>query len=74
MINEIVKKHGAAVIAEKMAESVQTVCNWLTRGVPADKVLVFCIAVDFEIKPHELRPDLYPHPEDGLPAHLRHVA
>ena len=74
MINEVVKKHGASVIAERMNESVQTVCNWISRGVPADKVLAFCVAVDFDKKPNDLRPDLYPHPHDGLPESMRQVA
>ena len=75
MINDVVKKHGAAVIAGRMNEaSVQTVCNWMTRGVPIDKVIGFCAAVDWEITPNQLYPTNYPHPQDGLPEHLRQVA
>ena len=50
--------------------------NWLYRDnkTPSEWVLPLCETVDWQVTPHELRPDLYPHPEDGLPAHLRQVA
>lgn len=28
----------------------------------------------WKVTPHELLPMVYPHPDDGLPAHLRSVA
>lgn len=34
---------------------------------PAEYVLPICDTVDWRITPHEMRPDLYPHPTDGLP-------
>lgn len=34
---------------------------------PAEYVLPICDTVGWRITPHELRPDLYPHPSDGLP-------
>jgi len=50
--------------------------NWLNRDfkVPAEWVIYSCQTVGFEVTPHELRPDLYPHPCDGLPEHLRSAA
>lgn len=39
--------------------------------VPAEKVIHLCKAAGWEALPHELRPDLYPNPEDGLPADKR---
>lgn len=46
------------------------VWKWLRREdnqvPPAEYVLPICEAVEFRITPHELRPDLYPHPDDGL--------
>lgn len=71
MISEIVKKHGAANIASKINESVQTICNWITRGVPVDKTVAFCKAVNFDITPHKMHPEQYPHPDDGLPPDMR---
>lgn len=74
MIAQVIQKHGAAVIAKKMDESLQTVQNWTRRGVPLDKVVKFAQAVDYEVTPHQLYPNNYPHPHDGLPEHLREVA
>lgn len=47
--------------------------NWLTRdkNIPSDWVLPLCESVYWQVTPHELRPDLYPHPEDGLPDDMR---
>jgi DNA-binding transcriptional regulator YdaS (Cro superfamily) len=71
-MKDIIKKHSALVIAERMGESnPQTVSNWVSRAIPEGKVFSFCKAVFFEVTPHELRPDMYPHPEDGLPIELR---
>lgn len=34
---------------------------------PAEYTIAIAQAVDFQITPHDLRPDIYPNPEDGLP-------
>ena len=50
------------------------VWKWLNttkEGIPAIHVIKACDAVNYQVTPHELRPDLYPHPEDGLPDSLR---
>lgn len=55
-----------------MNVSPQVIHGWRKAGqVPPDRVLEVSSAVSFKVTPHELRPDLYPHPEDGLPAELR---
>lgn len=56
--------------------SQQHVSNWINRdgGVSAHYVLAVAEAVAFEVTPHELRPDIYPHPQDGLPAERRAAA
>lgn len=71
MIRELIKKHTATKIADRMNESVATICNWAVRGVPLDKALEFCRAVDFEVTPNKLYPDKYPHVDDGLPEDMR---
>lgn len=38
------------------------------RKVSPSKVLATCKATGWTVTPHELRPDLYPNPTDGLPA------
>lgn len=50
------------------------VWKWLNttkEGIPAKYVIPACKSVDYRVTPHELRPDLYPHPNDGLPQELR---
>jgi len=42
--------------------------------IPGDKVLQFAAMANWVATPHELRPDLYPHPDDGLPTELREQA
>lgn len=34
---------------------------------PAEVVLPICDLLGYRIRPHDLRPDLYPHAEDGMP-------
>lgn len=48
------------------------ISNWFQRGkVPAERVLHVAIATEFRVTPHDIRPDLYPNPDDGLPAARR---
>ena len=57
----------ASQLAKTLSESDQLMYNWKKRGVPAERVLDVCRAVDWKSTPHELRPDLYPNTYDGLP-------
>lgn len=53
------------------------VWNWLNvtvNGIPERHVIKACKAVDWQVTPHQLRPDIYPHPKDGLPEHMRSAA
>ncbi|MFA6204414.1 MAG: YdaS family helix-turn-helix protein [Gallionella sp.] len=34
---------------------------------PAEYVIAISSSVNWSITPHELRPDIYPHPTDGIP-------
>ncbi|HFV9294889.1 TPA: transcriptional regulator [Serratia fonticola] len=53
------RKLGQAFGLSRMA-----VCLWKKNGVPPDRVLpIYNIT---GVTPHELRPDLYPNPTDGL--------
>jgi DNA-binding transcriptional regulator YdaS (Cro superfamily) len=47
------------------------VSKWRANGVPAERVIELCSFTDFQVTPHHLRPDIYPHPDDGLPVDLR---
>lgn len=34
---------------------------------PPEYVIAIAQAVDYRITPHQLRDDIYPHPQDGMP-------
>ncbi|EIX9677808.1 helix-turn-helix domain-containing protein [Klebsiella pneumoniae] len=59
----------ATKLAEKLDVSSMTVSHWKKRhgGVVPQK-RVFPIFNATGVTPHELRPDLYPNPNDGLPS------
>lgn len=61
---------------EKLAKAIggvtqQAISKWLKTLVDGDWVIKLCAAVSFQVTPHELRADLYPHPDDGMPDALR---
>ncbi|AOY88624.1 hypothetical protein BKP64_10840 [Marinobacter salinus] len=65
---EIQRAGGPQALAKQLKITIQRLVNWRSRGrVPADMVLNFCRALDWQVSPHELRPDIYPNPYDGLP-------
>jgi DNA-binding transcriptional regulator YdaS (Cro superfamily) len=47
------------------------VSKWRWEGVPPERVIQLARFTEYQITPHQLRPDLYPHPDDGLPEELR---
>jgi uncharacterized membrane protein YkvA (DUF1232 family) len=52
------------------------VWNWLNvtiDGIPEKHVIDACAAVGYQVTPHQLRPDIYRHPDDGLPDEMRCV-
>lgn len=64
----------AACIRARMPESRVMqghIWNWLNgehdEVPPAEYVLAISDACGWKITPHQLRPDIYPHPMDGLP-------
>lgn len=58
-------------VAEVCGISVQAVYKWEKSGVvPPEYVLAICEEADWEVTPHDLRPDIYPHPSDGMPRSL----
>ncbi|WP_417522267.1 transcriptional regulator [Marinobacter sp.] len=66
---EIQLAGGPQALAKELGVTIQRLINWRSRGrVPADMVLAYCRARSWQITPHELRPDIYPNPTDGLPA------
>ena len=69
---ELIKKAGGReAVGRLFGCTGQAVGLWYVAGVPAERVLKLCKFADYGITPHELRPDLYPHPDDGLPLDKR---
>lgn len=66
-LKRLIRGHGLTAIAAKMGCSYQAVRKWEIVGVPAERVIGFCRALEWEVTPHELRPDIYPHETDGMP-------
>lgn len=67
-IDLLIEAAGTATALSKKARiSVQRITNWRTRGIPGDQVLPLSRAVDFEVTPHQISPEMYPNPTDGLP-------
>lgn len=67
--------HGQTKLAEIIGKPVTQahVWNWLRRDggrVPPERVIAVSAAVGFQVRPHDLRPDIYPNPTDGLPPEL----
>ena len=63
---------GAAKVAQ--ARGLKTpwgAAKWVKDGLPAQHVLWLAERTEWQITPHELAPQLYPHPDDGLPAERR---
>src|SRR5688500_399037 len=51
------------------------VSKWLHRlkspAPPGDYVIAIAKTVNYQVTPHQLRQDIYPHPHDGLPPDMR---
>ena len=45
-----------------------------TPAPPSEHCIAIAAVNDWEITPHQLRPDIYPHPHDGLPGEIRFAA
>lgn len=69
-IKDVAKKAGGVVaLSKKLGLSRGAVCQWTK--VPVDRVLETAAATGWQVTPHDLRSDIYPHPDDGLPDDMR---
>lgn len=69
--------NGQVGLSGKSGIPQPTISAWVNRfnfKVGAEFVITVASATDWQITPHQLRPDLYPHPNDGLPEHMRSAA
>jgi len=57
-----------AAFGRRVEVTQSAVAQWIAGGrIKAEQVLGVSAATGWQVRPHELRPDLYPHPEDGMP-------
>lgn len=63
--------HAARLLNLKTAWGVQ---KWRVDGVPPERVIALCCLCNWGVRPHDLRPDIYPSPDDGLPPHMKGTA
>lgn len=61
---------GQVSLAKAIGATQQHIWNWLNRDkqVPADRVLPIVSAVRGQVRPYDLRPDIYPDPDWMPPA------
>lgn len=73
-VKEAIRRAGKAPrVAGLLNLKQQAVSKWVKK-LPAGRVLDLSELTNWEITPHQLAPDLYPHPNDGLPEALRNKA
>ena len=66
---------GITSLATRINERANTISMWIQRSnIPSEKVIAVSKATDYQVTPHDLRPDLYPYSFDGMPEHLRVAA
>lgn len=60
---------GTGQVSRRMGVKQARLCNWLARGsIPPKRIIPLCRALFWAATPHQIRPDLYPHPTDGMAA------
>jgi DNA-binding transcriptional regulator YdaS (Cro superfamily) len=65
------KKGARVIISEKLQMTHAGVSQWIKRGVPPDRIIQLCEALDWEYSPHDINPDIYPNENDALPPKRR---
>ncbi|EEC7772639.1 transcriptional regulator [Escherichia coli] len=61
-------------LGRRLGKTPQTISGWFKKRVPAEEVIPACEALGWGVTPHELRPDKYPNPTDGLPCGRKSTA
>ncbi len=72
-VRDLIKMAGGPVKLSRLFNvTPQAIGLWYLDGPPAERVLPICEAAEFKVTPHQLRPDIYPHPQDGMPNDRRY--
>ena len=69
-LSDYLKESGEsqAAFGERLGVSQSAVAQWCAGGrIKAELVLKAAVASGWKVTPHDWRPDLYPHPDDGMP-------
>ncbi len=75
-ISDYISEVGPEVAAHVFGCAVSTAKSYRNgiRKVDPERVIDLAGRTGWKVTPHEIRPDLYPHPSDGLPDYLRNAA
>lgn len=60
---------GQVALGKSIGKTQATISSWINRKnrkISPEFVIAIAKATDFKITPHQLRPDIYPHPHDGM--------
>ncbi|EAM8673184.1 transcriptional regulator [Salmonella enterica] len=61
-----IKQQDFAITVGKTQGYISRIANE-TCKLKGDEVIKWAAATNYAVTPHDLRPDLYPNPNDGLP-------
>jgi DNA-binding transcriptional regulator YdaS (Cro superfamily) len=64
---------GVRAIAAALGMSGWGVRKWVHDGIPAKHIIWLSRQGRWQVKPHEIAPDIYPYPGDGMPRGKRPV-
>lgn len=63
---------GQILLAKALRVTPQAVSQWIHgTPVPVPRVIEISRLSGWQVTPHQIRPDVYPHPDDGLPDERR---
>lgn len=65
--NKITSRLSQVEIGRHLGCMQQTVSQWLSSRVPAERVIPLCELLGWSVTPHEVRPDIYINTTDGIP-------
>lgn len=71
-ITEARKIYGMNHLTAAFGLTRQAVRKWELFGIPKDRIIEFCEAVEWRFTPHDVDPVMYPNPFDALPANHIH--
>ncbi|HGB5894214.1 TPA: transcriptional regulator [Salmonella enterica subsp. enterica serovar Kottbus] len=66
---KIRRRFTQAKLAASIGLPQQVISRWVNgEPVPPKRVIQLCELLGWDVTPHEIRPDIYPNPTDGIPS------